>query len=108
MDPCIRAQHWGANLQTNKTGLESHLRGLSKPLDRDLNTHLISNVKSKKIKYPTCIPFTDQPRSTHPAWMLRDNENYNNFQYLYLDPQENIAMPFNNNISTRILEKNNS
>ena len=29
----------------------------------------------------------------------------NNFNYLHLDPQENICIPFHNNISSRIVEK---
>jgi hypothetical protein len=29
----------------------------------------------------------------------------NNFKYLHLNPQENICIPFHNNISSRIVQK---
>ena len=35
-DPNIRLQRWGANLQNNTVDLESSLRSLDRPLNRDL------------------------------------------------------------------------
>lgn len=45
-------------------------------------------------------------RVTHPAWTYRDLEQ-TNWYYPQLNPQENVCFPFQNNLSTRILEKNN-
>jgi hypothetical protein len=46
----------------------------------------------------------EQPRATDPAWTARDLEQPH-FYYLPLNPQENACIPFQNNLSTRILEK---
>ena len=50
-------------------------------------------------------PYTDQSRATHPAWEVRDAELVN-WSILHFDPQENTCLPFQNNLSTRIIEKN--
>jgi len=106
-DPYIRLQKWGANLQTNTINLESELLGLTNRLGRDyVNQKPTMNVKSKLIKYPSMTPLTDQTRATHPAWMVREIVQ-DNFQYLPLDPQENICLPFQNNLNTRNLERDN-
>ena len=39
-----------------------------------------------------------------PAWTARDLEQVD-WYYLPLNPQENTCLPFQNNLSTRILEK---
>ena len=106
-DPYIRMQKWGANLQTNSINLESDLRGLSRNLNKDClkeNIYNMNTPKSYRIKYPTCAPITDQPRATDPAWTARDLCQVN-WYILPLDPQENVCIPFENNLSTRILEK---
>jgi hypothetical protein len=46
----------------------------------------------------------EQTRATHPAWMLRDVEQ-DNWKMLHFDPQENVFIPFNNNLNTRMIEK---
>ena len=61
-------------------------------------------VKSKPISYPTCASFTEQSRVTDPAWMYRDLEQVN-WSILPLDPQENTCMKFQNNLNTRLLER---
>ena len=108
-DPYIRIQGWGANLRTNTTNLESNLIGLNQPLSRDClqNNYLKTAVNSSPISYPSCCPsFVEQSRVTHPAWTYRDLEQ-TNWYYPQLNPQENVCFPFQNNLSTRILEKNN-
>ena len=108
-DPFIRMQKWGANLQTNAVNLESDLRGMTRGLNRDSNcenNYINYAVKSDVKKFPDCTIYTNQSRSTHPAWEFRDLEQ-NNFQYLPLNPQENTCIPFHNNLNTRILEKDN-
>jgi hypothetical protein len=46
----------------------------------------------------------EQTRATHPAWMLRDVEQ-DNWKMLHFDPQENVFIPFHNNLNTRMIEK---
>ena len=41
-----------------------------------------------------------------PAWKLRGIENQE-FPYLHRNPQNNILLPFENNIHSRITEINN-
>ena len=108
-DPYIRIQGWGANLRTNTINLESNLMGLNQPLSRDClkNNYSKTAVDSSPISYPSCCPsFVEQSRVTHPAWTYRDLEQ-TNWYYPQLNPQENVCFPFQNNLSTRILEKNN-
>lgn len=108
-DPHIRVQKWGANLRTNTIDLESDLLGVNRDSTRDClgkeyNKH---NVQSKAIQYPSCNNlYTEESRTTNPAWMYRDLEQVA-WEYPQLNPQENVCYPFENNISTRILEKDN-
>ena len=105
-DPHIRMEQWGANLQTNTINLESDLLGLTRPLTKDCqsNNYKTAEVKSEPINYKTCNPFTEQSRVTNPAWWYRDLEQNHNY-ILPLNPQENTCIPFQNNLNTRILEK---
>ena len=106
-DPFIRMQKWGGNLMTNTVNLESDLFGLSRNTNRDdleSNEYRLNAVKSNSVQYESCNPSTDQSRATHPAWMIRDLEQ-TKLSYLPLNPQENTCFSFQNNLSTRILEK---
>ena len=108
-DPQIIIQKWGGNLRTNSTNLESELLGINRRyigrdcLGKDEYTKYI--VPSKQIQYPTCNNlYTEQSRAIMPAWTARDLEQVD-WYVLPLNPQENTCMPFINNLSTRILEK---
>ena len=106
-DPFVRIQKWGANLRTNKTDVESELKGINRRLEKEclLNTYDKYYVQSQSISYPTCdILTTDQSRSSHPAWIVKDIESVP-INLLFLQPQENCAFAFQNNIATRLLEK---
>jgi len=103
-DPFIRLQKWGGNLQTNTINLESELQGRTKRLTRDSVPYNSNQVTSKKVEYPVCQPITNQSRVTHPAWLYKDLEQ-NNFSILPLNPQENTCIPFHNNLSTRLIER---
>ena len=107
-DPQIIIQKWGANLRTNVINLESELRGVNRNLNKDClgkDNYQKFNVSSEPIKYPSnSILTTEQSRATNPAWWYRDLEQ-NNFDYPPLNPQTNVCLPFHNNLSTRILEK---
>ena len=39
-----------------------------------------------------------------PAWKIREKKQFR-YDYLPRNPQENIFVPFQNNLNTRILEK---
>ena len=104
-DPFIRLQKWGANLQTNTINLESELQGRTKKLNGfDGENYKTNTFVSKPIQYPVCQPTTNQSRATHPAWLYKDLEQ-NNFSILPLNPQENTCIPFQNNLNTRLLER---
>ena len=106
-DPFIRLQKWGANLRSNTINLDSDLKGLSRSINRDClqeNCYNEQAVKSNAINYPSCKPTTEQPRAIMPAWTARDLEQVD-WYTLPLNPQENTCMPFQNNLNTRILEK---
>jgi hypothetical protein len=108
-DPHIRLQKWGANLHTNAINVESDLIGMSRPLMKDClfeNNYAMHSASSRELNYKNNNPYVEQSRSTAPAWIFRELQN-NRWNYLPLDPQANIEKPFYNNISTRIIEKDN-
>lgn len=107
-DPQYRLQQWGANNMTNSVNLESDLRGLSRKLNRD---HVDSNqytshaAKTSAMEYSShSSTLVDESRATNPAWMYRDLEQPR-WEQPWINPQANVEMKFNNNIQTRILEK---
>jgi len=108
-DPFIRMQKWGSNLMTNTVNLESDLMGLTRTANLDCmkeNNYKAHEVRTEQVSYPSIQPLTDQTRVTHPAWTYRDLEQVN-WYTLPLNPQENVCFSFQNNISTRIVEKDN-
>ena len=92
---------------TNLVNLESELFGVNRKLQkRDVTPYQNYNVASDTISYPSCgYNFTEETRTIMPAWTARDLEQDHRY-WLPLNPQENVCIPFHNNISTRILEKN--
>lgn len=111
-DPYVRAQMWAGNIMTNSVDVETELFGLSRKLNRDSaeNFHHDerASVASRTNEIIQCPvrggSAVEQSRATHPAWMLRDVEQ-DNWKMLHFDPQENVVMPFMNNLNTRIIEK---
>jgi hypothetical protein len=111
-DPYVRIQKFGANIRTYFTDVESQLRGVNRTLGKDCKQQQYKtfNVESDVIHFPTCHELTtDQPRATNPAWTVKDHEYFPNHffpqNFLFLNPQENCAFNFQNNIATRIIEK---
>ena len=111
-DPSIRIQKWGANMMTNNINIESELRGINRPINTDCieldnykNQKYITNTTKLHYNDNTMLT-TDQSRVSHPAWHYRNLEQ-NTQSYLFTNPQEKVFIPFQNNISTRIAEKDN-
>ena len=113
LDPQIIPQKWGANLMTNVTDVQSYLLGITNNLNRDCinnsNEYKKLNVRTVPISYPICDNFltTEQSRAIMPPWTSRENSFKEHRHILLHNPQENIEIPFDNLISTRILEKDN-
>lgn len=108
-DPNIRLQKWGANLHYGTTDFESELRGLTRPLNRDLVTLNNYNANPQIITIPVesygvSQPFVEESRATHPAWMYRDVD-IDRWESPWINPLVGIEKPFQENIQTRILEK---
>jgi len=111
-DPQIRMQGWGANLRKVPNGapidIDSDLHGITRPLAKDCSQRKYPYsgvIRSKRVNYSVCAkPLTDESRSTHPAWLYKDLEQDHRY-YLPLDPQENTCIPFQNNLNTRLLER---
>ena len=109
-DPQIRIQTWGGNLMTNCVDLESELRGVNRRASKDClgkDEYTKFNVPSQPMQYPTnSTLYTEESRTIMTAWTARDLEQVD-WYTLPLNPQENTCMPFQNNLSTRIIEKDN-
>jgi hypothetical protein len=107
-DPQIRVQKWGANLRTNTVNLESELMGVNRRINKNdclQDTYEKYNVPNEEMSFPVCnSQFTQESRAIAPAWMVRDLEQVD-WYYPPIDPQINTCIPFQNNLSTRILEK---
>ena len=111
-DPQIRMQEWGTNLRRVPGGapidINSDLLGITRPLTKDCTKKefpFSGVVFSAKKEYPTCgQEFTSQSRATHPSFLYRDLEQSNRYP-LFLNPQENVCMPFQNNLNTQLLER---
>jgi hypothetical protein len=106
-DPQIRLQGWGANMRQGTVNLESDLRGLTRPLNRDLtdaNDYTKHQAFASRLSFPVQSAFIDETRASHPAWMYRDLEQ-SRWEAPLLNPQNRIEPEFYTNVQTRILEK---
>lgn len=110
-DPQIVPQKWGANLYSHSTQLESALWGINRNLGKDClgkdEYQRFETPEARPISYPVNSSlFTEQSRAIMPPWTVFDIQQ-NRYDYLPLNPQENTCRVFENNLSTRILEKDN-
>ena len=109
LDPQIIPQKWGGNLWTHSIDIQSSLLGIDRRLNRDCldkEVYKRQTFNAAPIDYPVCDSFltTEQSRAIMPAWTARDLEQPR-WEFLPLNPQENTCFSFQNNLSTRILEK---
>ncbi len=67
---------WGGNMWSNGTDLSSYLSGRMATMDRYIGSNLIPvPSQSTPLSFPVSDQlYTDQNRTTHPAWMLRGRE----------------------------------
>lgn len=107
-DPHIRIQKWGANFRNNMMDINSDLRGMTRPLTRDIpevNDYKQWSVKSSVAFQPEETNYvTDDSRATHPAWTYREAE-INRFEPPLLNPLDQLEKPFHYDLNTRILER---
>ena len=113
-DPHVRLQTWGANLQNNTVDLESSLRSLGRPLNRDLIHE--NNYKNKSTKlaesrlqlggFSVLQPYVEQSRASQPAWMFKELEQ-SKWEIPWINPQSltHLETPFQKDLSTRLLER---
>jgi len=101
-DVNIRLQKWGANLHSNTCNLESNMKGLNIPLNRGTieSKKTISNSKT----YNTSNFNTDETRTTFPVWKYRELPQQR-YDHLFNNPQDHVFQTFDNNLNTRVLEK---
>lgn len=110
-DPHILAQKWGGNIHQNAVDVQSSLLGLNRKINRDdinQNNFRRQHLYSIPMTYPIHTDFltTEQSRAIMPAWTARDLQ-HNNSYILFENPQNNFEVPFDNGVSTRIMEKDN-
>ena len=106
-EPQLRLQGWGANFRNDMTGIENDLLGLTRPLNRDLvdvNDYKNYAQTSFEKTYDSLNPYVQESRASHPAWMYKDLEQ-KRWEAPLLNPLNHIEKKFNDNIQTRILEK---
>ena len=107
-DPQLRIQKWGANMVSDSTNLESELFCLGRPLSHNYDqTYQSSNLyQGSRISYPTNNEHVLESRASHPAWTFRDLEQPR-WETPFINPLANTEKVFQDNISTRILAKDN-
>ena len=116
-DPAYRLQRQGASVsgQQKMIDVDSELMNI---------TRLASNCPNKKYlpKESTCgkicegdvlhhysdcdMPTAEETRTSNPACNLRGT-GWNRWEWLCMDPQERVLMPFDNMVSNRIIVKDN-
>jgi hypothetical protein len=101
-DHNIRLQKWGGNMQTNGFDIEQELRGYRKTERYD--TQSFKHPKTSSIQYRNENFHIDETRASLPAWTFRDKTHFRP-NHLFIDPQKNLFIPFENNCPSRILEK---
>ena len=107
-DPYFRLEKFGANDLTNSIDIDNEFKGLTRTLNRDcINVNKHDELKQcEQIVYSEKENVVDQSRATHPAWEVRNTLNDDtSFQYLHYNPQDLNTFQFNNNLNSRILEK---
>jgi hypothetical protein len=102
-DSHIRLQYWAGNRSRNMTQLESSLFNMDNKLSRDCRS---TTAVPTPIEYPQMVrEVTAQPRTTMPAWELRDQSAQIRDAFLPDNPQAHTVLPFRNQLDTRAMAK---
>ena len=108
-DPHIRLQKWGANLRgvssDHPVDIASYLDGRTRRNNQTCSQRQKS-IRTTKKSFSTCTSFTDESRVTHPTFLYRGMEN-TRWEYPLFDPQMNVEKDFQNNLSSRLMERDN-
>ena len=105
-DPHTRLQMWGANFAGNALDVENDLMGITRPLNRDClkDEYKKKSTPIQTLHYSTTSSHVSQSRVETPAWEVRsvmpDRGNF-----LFYNPQEHVDREFQNNLNTRMLQK---
>tara|TARA_B100000902_G_scaffold142769_1_gene140346 strand:+ start:164 stop:664 length:501 start_codon:yes stop_codon:yes gene_type:complete len=111
-DPQIRLQKFAGNNRTVVMGhpidIDNDLTGRTRKLSKYCANKKFP-YKGVQNSIPTFYkkesrPITDQSRVTHPSHLYRDLEQ-NHKHPLHFDPQQHTCLKFQNNLNTRLLER---
>lgn len=109
-DPTIRQQKWGANTNADfiKTDVETDLWNINRPLSRNIcgQYNPTDNIMNKsRMETPKTCEFSQvNTRLADPPCNLRSS-GWNRFEWLCQNPQENVMLPFDNLVTTRLANK---
>ena len=107
-DPHIRMQKCGNTLYKNLINVDSELKNINTLTNsRDYYKNTYNNLSMHKNIIPLYSEnktITNETRITHPVFKYREIKQYRP-DYLFLNPQENVFLHFENNLDTNILEK---
>jgi hypothetical protein len=98
-------QRWGANHMTDIIGVENSLMGIDRPLTRDCMSNKYTTPNTNRMEYSTGTFNVTESFITQPAWNLREYENTKDLGYPVEENHAHVFLPFNNNLGTRIHEK---
>ena len=103
-DSHIRLQKWGGNLQERSFNVENEFRGATRKLSSDYQVYNKKPIVSYSKSYDSVSFKVDESRASCPAWLFRDMTQHRP-HILDKNPQYNLFLSFENNQSTRMLEK---
>ena len=116
-DPAYRLQREGASVdaRSKMIDVDSELMNITRLSSKCPNKkYLPSENQNGEIcegvrlhHYKECdMPTSEETRTSNPACNLRGT-GWNRWEWLCLDPQERVLIPFDTNISNRIIVKDN-
>jgi len=105
-DPQIQLQKWGANTWSDATDVHSYLLGITVPLSRHCSPAVPPSRQNPSYSYPTLSEAltTEQSRAILPAWTVRETPQCYTY-YLFHNPQNYTEIPFQTNLDTRNVER---
>ena len=113
--PSIRLQHSGNSVDLSKymIDIDSELIGITTPASKCPSKKYIPNIKNGKIcidnnqhNWKDCSLPAEETRTSNPPCNLRGT-GINRWEWLCLNPQDRIESPFDSQVQTRIVVKDN-